>query len=75
VDDAATLAVLEAELLEGERPGFASVDGYGASYEMPNGMRLLGSYHPSLRNTLTKRLNKVMFARVFVNALELAGLA
>jgi rSAM/selenodomain-associated transferase 1 len=30
VDDAATLAVLEAELLEGVRPGFASVDGYAA---------------------------------------------
>jgi len=30
VDDAATLAVLEAELLEGVRPGFASVDGYDA---------------------------------------------
>jgi glycosyltransferase A (GT-A) superfamily protein (DUF2064 family) len=30
VDDAATLAVLEAELLEGKRPGFAAVDGYDA---------------------------------------------
>lgn len=30
VDDAATLAVLEAELLEGRRPGFATVDGYDA---------------------------------------------
>jgi uncharacterized protein len=30
VDDAATLAVLERELLEGERPGFAVVEGYGA---------------------------------------------
>jgi glycosyltransferase A (GT-A) superfamily protein (DUF2064 family) len=30
VDDAATLAVLEAELLEGKRPAFASVDGYDA---------------------------------------------
>jgi rSAM/selenodomain-associated transferase 1 len=30
VDDAATLAVLEAELVEGERPGFAAVDGYKA---------------------------------------------
>ena len=30
VDDAATLAVLEAELLDGERPGFAVVDGYAA---------------------------------------------
>jgi rSAM/selenodomain-associated transferase 1 len=30
VDDAATLAVLEAELLDGVRPGFATVDGYAA---------------------------------------------
>jgi rSAM/selenodomain-associated transferase 1 len=30
VDDAATLAVLEAELLEGKRPAFATVDGYDA---------------------------------------------
>jgi rSAM/selenodomain-associated transferase 1 len=30
VDDAATLAVLESELLDGERPGFATVDGYDA---------------------------------------------
>jgi alpha-1,6-mannosyltransferase len=30
VDDAGTLAVLEAELLEGVRPGFATVDGYAA---------------------------------------------
>ena len=30
VDDAATLAVLEAELLEGERPAFASVNGFDA---------------------------------------------
>ena len=31
VDDAATLAVLEAELLQGKRPAFASVDGYAAT--------------------------------------------
>jgi rSAM/selenodomain-associated transferase 1 len=30
VDDAATLAVLEAELLEGRRPAFAAMDGYRA---------------------------------------------
>jgi rSAM/selenodomain-associated transferase 1 len=30
VDDAATLAVLERELLDGVRPGFATVDGYDA---------------------------------------------
>jgi uncharacterized protein len=30
VDDGATLAVLERELIEGERPGFATVDGFEA---------------------------------------------
>jgi len=48
---------------------------HGAHYKLPNGIMLLGSYHPSLRNTNTGRLNKTMFARVFVRALELAGLA
>jgi len=47
--------------------------GHGARYVLPNGVALLGSYHPSLRNTNTGRLNRVMFARVFVKALEAAG--
>jgi uracil-DNA glycosylase family 4 len=47
---------------------------HGADYELPNGLHLLGSYHPSLRNTNTGRLNRTMFARVFVRARELAGL-
>ncbi len=49
--------------------------GHGAKYVLPNGVTLLGSYHPSLRNTNTGRLNRAMFARVFVKAMELAGLA
>jgi uncharacterized protein len=32
VDDAATLAVLETELLDGKRPGFARIDGYKAEF-------------------------------------------
>jgi len=47
---------------------------HGAEYILPNGLHLLGSYHPSLRNTNTGRLNSVMFARIFVRARELAGL-
>jgi uracil-DNA glycosylase family 4 len=47
---------------------------HGAEYELPNGLRLLGSYHPSLRNTNTGRLDRAMFARIFVRARELAGL-
>jgi uracil-DNA glycosylase family 4 len=52
----------------------AFVFGHGAEYTLPNGMHLLGSYHPSLRNTNTGRLNRVMFTRVFVRARELAGI-
>ncbi len=48
--------------------------GHGAEYVLPNGIRLFGCYHPSLRNTNTGRLNRPMFARVFLRALE-AGVA
>jgi uracil-DNA glycosylase family 4 len=48
--------------------------GHGAEYLLPNGLRLLGSYHPSLRNTNTGKLNRTMFARVFARARELTGL-
>jgi uracil-DNA glycosylase family 4 len=47
---------------------------HGAEYLLPNGLHLLGSYHPSLRNTNTGRLDRTMFARVFVRARELANL-
>ena len=48
---------------------------HAAEYLLPNGIVLLGSYHPSLRNTNTGRLNKAMFGRVFVKGLELSGMA
>jgi uracil-DNA glycosylase family 4 len=48
--------------------------GHGAQYLLPNGLYLLAAYHPSLRNTNTGRLDKTMFARIFVRARELAGL-
>lgn len=47
---------------------------HGAEYRLPNGLHLLATYHPSLRNTNTGRLNAAMFAKVFVRARELAGL-
>jgi uracil-DNA glycosylase family 4 len=47
---------------------------HGANYLLPNGLRLMASYHPSLRNTNTGRLNVAMFTRVFVKAREAAGL-
>ncbi len=48
---------------------------HGAEYLLPNGLHLLATYHPSLRNTNTGRLDRVMFTRVFVRARELAGLS
>lgn len=47
---------------------------HGAEYRLPNGMVLVASYHPSLRNTNTGRLDKAMFTKIFVRVRELAGL-
>ena len=47
---------------------------HGAEFVLPNGLHLLGCYHPSLRNTNTGRLDATMFGRVFGRARELAGL-
>ncbi len=52
----------------------AYVFGHGAEYKLGNGIVLLGSYHPSLRNTNTGRLNRPMFLRIFVRAMEIAGI-
>ena len=48
---------------------------HGAEYTLPNGIHLLATYHPSLRNTNTGRLDRPMFTRIFLRARELAGLA
>lgn len=48
--------------------------GHGAEHRMVDGTVLLASYHPSLRNTNTGRLDRAMFTRIFVRARELAGL-
>jgi uracil-DNA glycosylase family 4 len=48
---------------------------HGTHYLLPNGLHLLATYHPSLRNTNTGRLNRTMFTRIFLTARELAGLA
>ena len=47
---------------------------HAAEYKLPDGMILLGSYHPSLRNTNTGKLNRLMLLRIFMRAREVAGL-
>lgn len=46
--------------------------GHGVEYAMPNGVTLLGTYHPSMQNTNTGKLTEAMFRRVFERARELA---
>lgn len=46
--------------------------GHAVEYRMPNGVILLGAYHPSLQNTNTGKLTKEMFRAVFERARALA---
>jgi uracil-DNA glycosylase family 4 len=39
--------------------------GHAARYEMPNGVMLLASYHPSNQNTATGKLTAAMFEDIF----------
>lgn len=45
--------------------------GHGAQYQMPNGVILLGTYHPSMQNTNTGKLSKEMFRKIFERARSL----
>ena len=47
---------------------------HGAEFALPNGLRVLPSFHPSLQNTNTGRLTRPMFFKVFSRARELAKL-
>ncbi len=47
--------------------------GHGAEYELPGGLTLIASYHPSLQNTNTGKLTREMFLQVFERARELAN--
>jgi uracil-DNA glycosylase family 4 len=46
--------------------------GHSVQYKMPNGITLLGSYHPSNQNTATGKLTAEMFESVFRQAKKLA---
>lgn len=47
---------------------------HGAEFTFPGGLKAITSYHPSLQNTNTGKLTRLMFLRVFMRARELAGL-
>lgn len=48
---------------------------HGAEHTLPNGLRVIASYHPSLQNTNTGRLTRPMFLSVFKRARRVAGLS
>lgn len=47
---------------------------HGAEFELPNGLTVITSYHPSLQNTNTGKLTRPMFLSVFKRARVLAEL-
>ena len=47
--------------------------GHGKVYDLPNGVKLLASYHPSNQNTATGKLTAAMFEGVFRSAKAMIG--
>ena len=47
--------------------------GHAAEYQLPNGVTLLASYHPSNQNTATGKLTAKMFEDVFQRAREITN--
>ena len=60
-----------ARLAPRDRPRF----GHGVRAELPDGVILLSSYHPSRQNTNTGRLTRAMWRRVFQTARALVDAA
>lgn len=52
------------------RKGF--VFGHGVEYTLPNALRVIASYHPSLQNTNTGKLTRPMFLKIFQRARAVA---
>ncbi len=48
---------------------------HGAEFTLPNGLRAIASFHPSLQNTNTGRLTRPMFLSIFQRASQLADIA
>ena len=66
------LAALKRQgMLNGRKSQY--VFGHGVQYKMPHGVTMLCSYHPSVQNTNTGRLNEKMFLEIFREAKRLVN--